>query len=75
MMPDPAPNQLEIVACPECGLPAEVVDRVAVTSTAGPVELRRTLCVRRHWYMMADSSAPLRVYQPPMTVPRRGAGG
>ena len=75
MMPDPAPYQLEIAACPECGLPAEVVDRVVVASTGGPVELLRTLCVRRHWYMMADSARPLRVYQPPMTVPRRGAGG
>jgi hypothetical protein len=75
LMPDPAPKELEIVACPECGLPAEVVDRVVVASTAGPVNLIRTMCVRRHWYMMANSWRPLRVYQPPLTVRHRGAGG
>ena len=77
-MPDAAPNQLEIAACPECGLPAEVIDRVSVASTAGPVELIRTLCVRRHWFMMTDDRPTrdaVRVYHPPMTVHRRGAGG
>ena len=83
-MPDPAPNRLEIADCPECGLPAEIVDRVVVASTAGPVELVRTMCVRRHWFMMSrdfmksdgrPASAGLRVHQPPMTVHRRGAGG
>lgn len=75
MMPNSVPYQLEIVACAECGLPAEVVDRAVVASTSGPVEIVRTLCVRRHWYMMADSVAPLRLYQPPLMVRRRGAGG
>jgi hypothetical protein len=75
MMPDPAPKELQIVACPECALPAEVVDRVVAASTAGPVDLIRTMCVRRHWYMMAEALTALRVYQPPMTVRRRGAGG
>jgi hypothetical protein len=77
-MPDAAPNQLEIAACPECGLPAEVIDRVLVASTAGPVELVRTLCVRRHWFMMTNDRPTrdaLRVNQAPMTVHRRGAGG
>ena len=77
-MADAAPNQLEIAACPECGLPAEILDRVVVASTAGPVELIRTMCVRRHWFMMTDdrpAQVALRVYHPPMTVHRRGAGG
>jgi hypothetical protein len=35
---------LEIVVCPECAAPAEVVDRVVLESTDGPIErdLHRT---------------------------------
>jgi len=33
---------------PECGLPAEIVDRFVLYSTAGPVEHLRTYCVVRH---------------------------
>jgi hypothetical protein len=29
---------LDIIACPECGAPAEVVDRFALDSTDGPIE-------------------------------------
>lgn len=39
---------LEVVACAECALPAEVVDRVDVTSTDGPVETLATVCVAGH---------------------------
>ncbi len=33
-----------------CGLPAEVEDRYAVTSTDGPLESVRIRCPRGHWF-------------------------
>lgn len=37
--------------CPDCGEPAEVLDRFALPSTDGLVEHARTYCVRRHWFI------------------------
>ena len=34
--------------CPECGLPAQVRDRFALSSTDGRVEHIRTICTARH---------------------------
>jgi hypothetical protein len=39
---------LDIIACPECGAPAEVVDRFALDSTDGPIEHLTVLCILRH---------------------------
>jgi len=39
---------LEIVDCPECTAPAEVVDRFVFVSTDGPIEHAIVLCVLRH---------------------------
>jgi hypothetical protein len=39
---------LDIIACPECEAPAEVVDRFALDSTDGPTEHLTVLCIRRH---------------------------
>ena len=39
---------LEIVECPECAAPAEVVDRFVLESTNGPIEHAIVLCVLRH---------------------------
>jgi hypothetical protein len=41
-----------LVACPECGAPAEIEWRSALDSTAGPVETAKVLCVDRHWFLM-----------------------
>jgi hypothetical protein len=38
----------ELVDCPECGLPAEVLDRFVLESTHGPVEHVKTHCAARH---------------------------
>ena len=38
---------LEIVACPECTAPAEVVDWFVFESTDGPIEHAIVLCVLR----------------------------
>jgi hypothetical protein len=39
---------LEIVECPECAAPAEVVDRFLLDSTDGPIEHAIVRCVVRH---------------------------
>lgn len=39
---------LDLVACPECGSTAEVLDRFAVGSTSGPVEHVRISCLFGH---------------------------
>ena len=41
-----------LVACPECGHAAEVVDHAVVASTAGPVDLVHVVCVQRHWFRL-----------------------
>jgi hypothetical protein len=40
---------LDLIACPQCGAPAEVVQRFWLTSTDGPVEHLKTSCVSKHW--------------------------
>ena len=42
----------ELIACPEpgCGVPAGVVDRFALATTDGPVELVRTWCLEGHGF-------------------------
>jgi hypothetical protein len=42
----------ELIACPEpgCDVPAGVVDRFALASTDGPVELVRTWCLEGHGF-------------------------
>lgn len=43
---------MDLTACPECGLPAEVKDRRALPSTDGPVEHARVLCIARHTFLL-----------------------
>jgi hypothetical protein len=43
---------LRMAGCPECGAPAEVTDEGTVASTDGLISLVRTLCVRRHWFLL-----------------------
>jgi hypothetical protein len=42
--------ELEIATCPDCGLPAEVLDRFILPSTDGPVEHLKTRCITGHWF-------------------------
>ena len=53
---------MDATTCPECGAPAEIVDRDTLDSTAGPMEIVKLYCVRRHWYLMPTSS--LTVWRP-----------
>jgi hypothetical protein len=48
----------DLAGCPECGAPAEVVDRFELTSTAGPVEHVELMCVRRHWFVQLAERCP-----------------
>jgi hypothetical protein len=43
---------LEIVGCPQCAAPAEVVERFVLGGTAGPVEHVTVRCVLRHWFAL-----------------------
>jgi hypothetical protein len=43
---------LRVAGCPDCGAPAEVIDEGVVASTDGLITLVRTLCARRHWFLL-----------------------
>ncbi len=55
---------LELVGCPQCAAPAEIVERFVLGGTAGPVEHVTVRCVLRHWFALpaahvaATSPAP-----------------
>ncbi len=53
---------MDTTECPECGRPAEVVDRCALESTDGPVEHAHVRCVLRHrfWLPVASLARPPR---------------
>ena len=48
----PTPKDLELVACPECGQPAEIEWRDHLGSTHGAVEHLKIRCLDRHWFLM-----------------------
>jgi hypothetical protein len=39
---------LDLVGCPACAAPAEVVDRYVLESTDGPIEHATVMCAARH---------------------------
>jgi hypothetical protein len=45
---------LSLLLCPDpdCGVPAEVLDRVVLRSTSGPIEHAKVQCIRRHIFVM-----------------------
>jgi hypothetical protein len=52
----------ELTGCPECGAPAEVIDRFVLQSTDGPVVHVKVRCVTGEWFTVphrrpADSRA------------------
>jgi hypothetical protein len=48
-----------VIACPECGLPAEVTERFSLSSTDGPVEHVALACVDGHYFRTsADRVSP-----------------
>lgn len=50
--------RMHLTPCPECGLPAEVIDRDVWPSTDGPIVIGRVLCVRRHHFVMPMAQLP-----------------
>lgn len=50
MQNDPIEQGLEIVGCPQCAAPAEVVDRWSMPSNDGTFEMVKVMCVLRHWF-------------------------
>jgi hypothetical protein len=47
---------LDWVDCPECGLPAYVVDRFVRPSTDGPLPHAVTVCARMHHLCMTEDA-------------------
>ena len=47
---------LTIVGCPQCGQPAEVIDRFVLESTDGPAEHLRVSCLERHHFMLPSAA-------------------
>ncbi|WP_029138343.1 hypothetical protein [Nakamurella lactea] len=48
-LPDDHPD---IVDCPDCVLPAEVLWRADLPSTDGPVPHVKIRCLARHWFLL-----------------------
>lgn len=49
---------MEIVDCPECGIPAEIEESSWLDSTSGPVEHLKIRCLRRHWFLVPRDRLP-----------------
>lgn len=45
---------MELTTCPECGLPAELLDRFALYSTDGRIEHVKIACVNKHWFVVPE---------------------
>jgi hypothetical protein len=43
-------TELDLVGCPECAAPAEIVDRFDLPGTDGPVAHVKVQCLHRHWF-------------------------
>ncbi|HEX5812480.1 MAG TPA: hypothetical protein VFY38_10285 [Pseudonocardia sp.] len=51
-------DELDLVVCPECAAPAEVVDRYVLPSTDGPVQHVKVQCLSRHWFVLPTAALP-----------------
>ncbi len=49
---------MSLVECPECTLPAEIIERFWLYSTDGPVEHVAVVCVAGHYFRMALDRLP-----------------
>jgi hypothetical protein len=50
-------TDVEFTLCPECGLPAEVIGRVTLRSSDGPIEHVKTRCVTGRWFLTPAAPA------------------
>jgi hypothetical protein len=44
---------LDLTSCPECGVPADVVERFVLASTDGPIEHARVHCAGGHRFLLS----------------------
>ena len=51
-------DELDLVVCPECAAPAEVLDRFGMSSTAGTLEHVKIQCLMRHWFLLPVTALP-----------------
>jgi hypothetical protein len=52
---------MEITACPQpgCALPTEILDRMLIASTGGPLEHARLACLGGHRFFMPTHMLPM----------------
>jgi hypothetical protein len=50
----------EYIGCPDCGAPAEIVDRFVLDSTDGPLEHLKLWCVTGRWFTVLTENLPAR---------------
>lgn len=51
---------IDLVACPECGSPADVAWRADVASSCASAQLAKVFCAARHWFLMpTDQLQPI----------------
>jgi hypothetical protein len=60
--PTPDAMELQLTSCPECGRPAEIVERFSLPSTDGPVEHVRTRCITGPTFMTPADALGRRRY-------------
>ncbi len=56
-MSDAEPS-IEIISCPQCGVPAEVVGDFTLGSTHGRMEHLVTICAQGHWLTPRREQVP-----------------
>ena len=49
---------LTVIACPDCGVPAEITERFSLPSTDGPVKHVVLSCTAGHHFRMAVDRLP-----------------
>lgn len=75
MSPTDRDALLQLTRCPECGAIAEIVRRVVLQSTDGPIEHVRMRCVARHWFLLPTSAVADAVPPVERTAARRRVQG
>jgi hypothetical protein len=68
---------LSLCPDPDCGAPAEVLDRILLRSTTGPIEHAKVQCARRHIFVMPTPPANVSmdpILRPPVVTAEIGRG-
>jgi len=45
-------DSIDMVACPECGSPADIAWRATHGGSSGGVDMAKVHCSARHWFLM-----------------------